>query len=102
MSAKRAIYQLQVTPLFNHTTYTLTSKTVCLFSFLFIAEGSVMFKITELNFWLASTLEIRFTTPAPVKKSKNAGNYSRLAFKFYCVSMTQLLHMYATQGNHSN
>jgi len=49
----------------------------------------VMFKITGLIFWLASTLEIRFTTPAPVKKSKNAGNYIRLAFKFYCVSMTQ-------------
>jgi len=40
-SAKRAIYQMQVTPLFNHTTYSLTSKTVCLFSFLFIAEGSI-------------------------------------------------------------
>jgi len=61
-----------------------------------------MFKITGLNFWLASTLEIRFTTPAAVKKLRNAGNYSRLAFKFYCVSMTQLLHMYATLGNHSN
>jgi hypothetical protein len=61
-----------------------------------------MFQITGLNFWLASTLEIRFTTPAPVKKSHNAGNYSRLAFKFYCVSMTQLLQMYATLGNHSN
>jgi hypothetical protein len=61
-----------------------------------------MLKIKGLNFWLASTLEIRFTTPAPVKKSKNAGNYSRLAFKFYCVSMTQLLHMNATLGNHSN
>jgi len=32
---------------------------------------------------------------------KNAGNYNRLANKFYCVSMTQLLHMYATPGNSS-
>jgi len=31
----------------------------------------------------------------------NAGNYSRLANKFYCVSLTQLLHMYATPGNSS-
>jgi len=61
----------------------------------------VMSKITGLNFWLASTLKIRFTTLGPVKKLKNAGNYNRLAYKFYCVSMTQLLHMYATLGNSS-
>jgi len=32
---------------------------------------------------------------------KNVGNYNRLANKFYCVSLTQLLHTYAIPGNSS-